>query len=242
MRARSSLERLAAAGHPLVAQSDALVDATEENRIREQIVSSDRGPAVRRHRPPRAVLVLVAVAVVAAAGAVAGLKLDRSAARVAGRTGSRHPQVTLTGATIEMAGFHFHTPAGFIASKSSCDISSSRSGPHGVSNSGPVTPVTVVNGMKGAASADGGCVEVFFEIPGSPGAPAPIPSDAVPVDVGSYQGYFDSQGASGDVLYVELPKTADAAATSPVYVVLHAQGLTEDQLIAVAQSGLPAQP
>ncbi len=243
MRTRNSLERLAAAGRPLLAESDAFADAAEEDRIREQIVSSDRSPTARRHRPPRAVPVLAAVAVIAVTGTVAGLKLDRGPARVAGPAGHhRHPHVTLSGASIEMAGYRFRTPAGFISSKSSCDVSSSTSGPRGVSNSGPVTPTTVLDGIKGAASADGGCLEAFLEIPGSPGAPAQIPSDAAAVNVGAYQGYFDSQGSSGDVLYVALPKTADEASGNTVYLVLYAQGLTEDQLVAIAQSGLPASP
>ncbi|HZS30324.1 MAG TPA: hypothetical protein VFA37_03620 [Gaiellaceae bacterium] len=238
MRTRSSLERLAAAGRPLVGQAHTLVDGAEENRVLERIVSVDRSPAARR-RPRRLVLALAAVAVLAAAGTVAGIELDHGATPATRQHGPGPVALLLTGARLEMAGYHFRTPAGFKASKTSCDTASSGSGPAAITKSGPVTPV---NGMQAAASADGGCVEAFFEIPGSSGAPAPIPSDAVAVDVGAYQGYFDAQGSSGDVLYVQLPKTADGSSASPVYLVLYAQGLTEDQLVAVAQSGLPGSP
>ncbi len=78
----------------------------------------------------------------------------------------------------------------------------------------------------------------------SPSPTLTIPTPAgQPVDVGSYQGYYEAQGvgearpASYDVrrgvVRLELPGQAMST-----YLVLFAQGLTEDQLIAVAESGL----
>lgn len=238
MRTRSSLDRLAAAGRQLRTQADTFVDAAEEDRILEEILASPR-PSRRRAVPrPRAALILVG-AVIAVAAIAAFASGVFTSSRSAAPATSNHHRVALSGVRIEMAGYHFRTPAGFKASKTSCDAGSSSSGPDAISKPGPVT---VTNGFQTAASADGGCVEVFFEIPGSSGAPAPVPPDAAAVDVGAYQGYFDSQGSSGDVLYVRLPKTADEASANPVYLVLYAHGLTEDQLIAVAQSGLPGSP
>ncbi len=222
MRTRSSLERLAASGQPLLAQSDALVDAVEEDRIHAQIVSSGRSPAARRHRPPRAALVAAAVTVIVAASVVAGLELHRGAARVAVPAGhDQHPHMTLDGARIQMAGYHFRTPAGFTATDTACSPPASDG-----------QPVTVLNSFASAASADGGCVEAFLLAPGSPTAPPATPADATPVAVGSYQGYYVP---SDTTLYVAIP-TANGPST---YLVLYAQGLTEDQLIAIAVSGLP---
>ena len=138
-----------------------------------------------------------------------------------------------------MAGYHFRTPSGFKTSKASCDTVLAQLRADGAL--GRSGPVTVMNGFKAAASADGGCVEVFIEIPGSPSAPTPSPPPGEAVDVGSYQGYYDSQEGGGANLYVELPKAGGDAA-HPIFLVLYAQGLTEDQLIAVAQSGLPGSP
>ncbi len=97
--------------------------------------------------------------------------------------------------------------------------------------------MTVLDRFGAAASADGGCVEAFFLVPGSASAPTPTPVGQA-VEVGSYQGYYDSEGDSGATLYVELPQ-ASAGGSAPVILALYGQGLTEDQLIAVAESGLP---
>jgi hypothetical protein len=220
MHARDALARLAA----VAPSAEPVFDAGDEDRILAGILDAPRRAASRR-RP--VTLALVGLAVIAAAATVATLELgrSRSAAPVMGR---HHRQVALKGAEIEMAGYHFRTPAGFAASDTSCPGASSGDG-----------PTTVTNGFGSAASAAGGCVEAFYEIPGSAGAPEPVPADATPVDVGAYQGYL-ATGASpdGSTLYVEMP----AGSAPHPFLVLFAKGLTEDQLIAVAVSGLPASP
>ena len=102
-----------------------------------------------------------------------------------------------------------------------------------------------------AASAEGGCVDGGIATLASTGGAAAIlahiPSNAEPVAVGSYQGYFLSHAPpDGPVdpektaLYVYIPGAAGLRHLE--YVVLFAKGLTEEQLVAVAQSGLPASP
>ena len=226
MPARNALTRLAA----VAPTAEPSVDTGEEERILEGILASPRRTAARR----RALLLVPAGAVVLAAAALA-VSLAFGHSKPVASTTNGH-RVALTGARIQAAGYHFRTPAGFKASTSSCVPSTSDSGPHGITKSGPVT---VMNGFAAAASADGGCVEAFFML--SHDGTTPADNGATPVDVGSYQGYYVPQDASGEsTLYVQLPKTADAGAS--VYLALFAENLTEDQLIAVAQSGLPASP
>ncbi len=225
MRTRNSLEHLAA-----VSPAEPSIDPGEQERILQRIFTVDR--AVVRRRPPVA-LVLVTAAVVGAAIVAVVVARGHANAPVVQAGGGHH--VVLSGARIQMAGYHFQTPPGFMASSSSCATESSSSGPHALSNP---APVTVTNGFKAAASADGGCVETFFLIPGSPTAPTPTPTGD-PVAVGSYQGYYDAHNGSGSMLYVELPP-ASAGGAATIILALYGQGLTEDQLIAVAQSGLPA--
>jgi hypothetical protein len=230
MRTRDELERLAVAGRPLLAGADALVDAAEEGRILARILASDR-PAeavARRRSTPRALwaaLVLVGAVVVAAGVAVVSTGvLGRSNSPATRPRGDRN--LALSGARIELAGYEFKTPAGFKASSDSCVAASS-------SSSGPVT---VMNGFAAAASADGGCIEAFGMVSGS-GSPAQ--HGAEPVAVGAYQGYYVPEDDSGEsTLYIQIPASGDLSH----YLALFAEGLTEQQLIAIAQSGLPPNP
>lgn len=211
MRTRNALERLAAAA-PAV---ELAVDAAEEEQILARILESRRATPRRRRR--RAPVLLLAGAVVAAAGTVAAVELTGSkpAAPVAGG----HGHIALTGARIDLAGYQFRTPAGFTASVTSCP--------------GPSNATPDRNRFSAAASADGGCVEAAALIADNLSG---APSGSVPVDVGSYQGYFISQDSAGEsTLYIAIPDLGGHAA----YVVLVAQGLTEDQLMAVGASGLP---
>jgi hypothetical protein len=224
MRTRNALARLAVAGRPLLAEADSLVDAGEEDRILEQILGSDR-PAVHAARRRRMTLVLVGLAVLVAAGTVASIEAGHGNRAVTGRAGHHH--LALKGARIELAGYKFRTPTGFKASSTPCGTAQSYSNAH-----------PVLNGFVAAASADGGCVEAAYLLGGNQ---ADIPSDAVPADVGNYHGYFVSQGSStASTLYVELPNAAGDGRLA--YLVLFAKGLTQDQLIAVAESGLPTLP
>jgi hypothetical protein len=215
MRTRNPLERLAAAGRPLLSHAGSLVDEGEEDNILLRILASPR-PARQRETPRRRTpIVLVAAAIVVAAiSAFASGPFDRGSPRTAG----------LSGAGIQLAGYHFRTPAGFRASDRSCGMS---------------TDPNVVDGVQGfaaAASADGGCVEAFimFSLNGSA-----VPAGATPVTIGAYQAYLESADSSGRMrLYVRLPDLGNTWQA----VVLFATGLTSDQLVAVAQSGLPATP
>jgi hypothetical protein len=215
MRTRSSLERLAA-----VAPEEPSIDSGEEEQILRQILASDRR-APRRRRP----IAVVLVAAVAVGAAVAAYAIHGHAASP---SATSHRPPPLSGARIEAAGYHFRTPAGFTSSDASCQ---------GAAPAPSGTPETPANAMRSAASADGGCIEILYLIAGDPMAPTPSMTGQ-PVDVGSYQGYYDPQGDAGATLYVELPH----GNARPVFLVLYAQGLTEDQLIAVAESGLPGSP
>jgi hypothetical protein len=215
MRTRNALERLAA-----VAPTEPLLDAGKEDRILQRILASDRH--ISRQKRPVAVVLVAAVAVGAAIVAYA----------THGHTTSPPATIhhaTLNGARIEAAGYRFTTPAGFKSSDASCEGATSPGGPE-----------TPAHAMRSAASADGGCVEALYLIAGSPTAPTPSMTGQ-PVDVGPFQGYYDAQGDSGATLYVELPQ-ASAGGAAPIFLALYAQGLTEDQMIAVAESGLPASP
>ena len=209
MRAHDALERLAAAGGPLLAEVESLVDTSEEERILGRILASDRRVAVV-HRRRRTVLVLAGVAVLGAAAALASLEIG----------GGSPATGALSGARIELAGFHFRTPAGFEESTTSC------------------RPTNDFNGFAAAASADGGCLDAFVMFSSRGSA---IPAGADPVTVGAYQGYFVSADASQQTsLYVVLP--ARGGFVKWQALVLDARGLTEDQLVAVAESGLPQNP
>jgi hypothetical protein len=223
MPTRNELERLAAAGRPLLVEAEPLVDADEEDRILERIVASSRAPGrARTPQPRRHALLLAGAALLAAAIAVVSTGLLGRSNPPAPRTHGPH-RLALSGARIELSGYKFKTPAGFKASSDSCVAASSSSG-----------PVTVLNGFAAAASADGGCVEAFLMV--SSVGKSPGSEGAEPVAVGTYQGYFVPEDASGEsTLYVQLPKLGDLSD----YLALFAEGLTEQQLIAVAESGLP---
>lgn len=214
MRTRNALTRLAAAAPP----AEPLLDAGEEDRILARILASPR-PAAARSRSPRLRFGAVVGGAVAVAAAVA---LVSTGVLSGAKPYATRRHAALSGSEIKLADYHFKTPAGFKASDTSCAPSASGG-----------RPVAVLNSFAAAASADGGCVEAFLMAPGSSTAPAATPAGAVPVAVGDYQGYYVS---SDSTLYVAL-KTASGPAP---YLVLYAQGLTEDQLIAVAQSGLPS--
>ena len=215
MPTRNSLERLAIAGGPLLANAGSLVDAAEEERILARIVATDRS-AVRRRRP---ITVALVVAVVIGA-AVAAVVTHGHAAQ---SSTPRHSHVALTGARIQLAGYHFRTPAGFTArADTSCG--------------GTGTPLTV-GGFAAAGSADGGCVTAYLVM--ASGTEPTAKEDGQPVDVCSFQGYYESHGSGDSSLYVVLPAAAQSA-LSPVNLVLVARDLTEVQLIAVAESGLPS--
>lgn len=210
MRTRSSLERLADAGRPVLAHADALIDGGEQERILARILASGPSTAVRRRRPVALVVVgaaLVAVAIAAFAAGVLGHSTSPAA-----KTGGNH-QVDLTGPQIQLAGYHFRTPAGFKDSSAPC--------------TGGAT-----DSFSAAASADGGCVEAFFMLNTGKYAIAP---HAQPIEVAGTQGFLVTASDSL-TLYAPLPKLGDYSQ----YLMLVGKGLTADQLVAIAESGLPS--
>jgi hypothetical protein len=221
MRTGNELERLTAAEPELLGQeADYLVDASEREQILDRILATDRPRAARRGamtRHRRVALVLVGVALAAAVASVVTLGHGRRPASLS--HGGPH-RFALSGATIQLAGYHFRTPAGFKRSATAC----------------AAAPADAGNGFSAAASADGGCVEAFYVISSTGSA---VPPGATAVSVGAYQGYLVSRdGQDASSLYVVLPglgKYWQAA-------LLDAKGLTADQLVAVAKSGLPASP
>ncbi|MGH3008375.1 MAG: hypothetical protein ACRDLM_03060 [Gaiellaceae bacterium] len=228
MRTRNALERLAAAGTPLHAGADKLVDDGEEDRILTQILGLDRQPVVDRGRR-RGVLVLAGAVIVAASVVTVATDAFNNTNKPVAKTSGPH-RIALTGPRIQLAGYDFRTPAGFTASDTACQTTMIINPRVGASD-----PRDDPGDFAAAASADGGCLEAFA----AAGVYAKIPTGAQAVDVGNYQGYVvppDSSGASA--IYLALPQMGEY---SP-YLVLFAHGLTQDQLIAVAQSGLPANP
>ena len=161
---------------------------------------------------PRRLTVALSVLAVLLA-AVASIELVQGSGSTAKRGDG------LTGATISLAGYRFRTPAGFQESSSSC---------------GP----SATERFSAAASAQGGCVEAFFLISTKGSA---VPAGATPVDVGAYQGYLAAAAPPQPMtLYVVLPPLQGEFNWQAV--LLQSQGLTSDQLVAVAKSGLPATP
>lgn len=222
MHSRNELERLAAAGRPLLSRADSLVGRADEDRIFDRIVAADRHSPSPAHRGRRTAFALAGVAVLAAAGTLASLELGGGGRPAA--TGHRGPhRVALTGAKITLAGYRFRTPAGYAPSNSCPQPATST----------PGSPNTVVHSMESAALTDGGCLDVA--ILGS----WTIPAEAQPVSVGSYNGFLVvPANIPQETLFVQIP----VAQGDVHYLVLAGQGLTEDQLIAIAESGLPASP
>jgi hypothetical protein len=249
MHTRNALEHLAVAGRPLLTDAESLVDAGEEERILERILASPRtGSIPARRRKATPLLALSGIAVVAAVVAVAALELGRDAQPVS----KGHRSHGLTGATIHLAGYRFRTPAGFKTSSSGCE-------PPFAGSSGPAI---VLQGASAAASAAGGCVDggiATLRGHADPTAIVPsIPGHVEPVTLSGYQGYLVAHAQSDgcavepsnpapcprvqpkSLLYIYIPDASDPRHST--YAVLLAQGLTKDQLIAVAESGLQALP
>lgn len=226
MRTSNALNRLSAAAPALLSRPESVVGPVEEDRILAGIFAA--GPGAERptaHRAGPVLLFAGAAVAVAAIGIVASGVVSRSTPPATRVGGGRH--VVLSGPRIQLAGYRFRTPAGFKRSSGSC-MPAATAG----------KPTTVLNGFAAAASADGGCVEAAYLIAPSGLQGGPIPGDAQPVAVGPYEGYFVSQSVDGgSALYVGLPKAGGDQ--SIVYLVLLARDLTEGQLIAVAESGLP---
>ena len=179
MRTRNAIERLAAAGRPLLADADALMDGDEQEQILERILASDR-PAVRRRRP----IVIALVAAVVIGGAIATVVTHGMSAPPTRAAGGHH----------EHRADRSHDPGGRLPLPDARRLCRFRRVRERDVRLPPGSPETPANGMRAAASADGGCVEALYLIAGSPNAPTPSPPAGEAVDVGSYQGYYDAQG------------------------------------------------
>jgi hypothetical protein len=192
------------------------------------------GQARRTRRRIGAALTSVIVAVAAIAIMLSNLPTS-GAPRQAGL-----PGVGKSGAVLELASYRFDLPRGFAPKDSGCaglSAPPSQAGSGVAIHNGQVTsPVTVLQSKRAAASAEGGCVELGLDA----GANV-VPTGAASIDVGSYRGYV-VMGSDGTLtLYVTLAcSTACQAVTDQShYLVLASEGLTQQQLIAIASSGLP---
>jgi hypothetical protein len=140
-----------------------------------------------------------------------------------------------TGPTMRLSSYRFKLPAGFKTVAGHCasapTIPATGSLPAPTTGPSEATAVTPFEAFAAAASADGGCIEAEFARTEG----AIIPSGAQPVEVGPYQGFITSDSATGVVnLYVEL-----VGGTDNTTLILTATGLSSDQVIAIAESGLP---
>ena len=203
MRSHDAIARLSAAAPALN------IDTAEEERILDQILASPSPAGPRQAERRHFVLVVVGAAVIVAA-------IAAGASRIV--IGPSHHAVRLGGPRIQLAGYHFKTPAGFKPSSVSCGTT------------------TDFNGFAAAASADGGCLEAFV-LMSSRGAAVPTGAEAV--NVGAYHGYLVPAGGSQQTrLYVVLPALGGQWQS----LVLLSEGLTPEQLVAIAESGLPQNP
>ncbi|HUJ56466.1 MAG TPA: hypothetical protein VLW49_10830 [Gaiellaceae bacterium] len=223
MRARNELERLSEAGRPLLADADSLVDDGERDRILTRILASPRSTARRRIPRRRLPLAIVGAAALAAAVAVVSTGAFRRPSSTGPTASGHHHSVALSGTRLELAGYHFRTPAGYTSSDT-CPLPAT---------STPGSPDTVVQSMQAAASADGGCVRVAIL-----DRSWTVPPEAQPIGVGAYDGFLVApQNIPEETLFVQIP-----AAQGVRYLVVAGQGLSVAQLVAIAESGLPAAP
>jgi hypothetical protein len=193
-----------------------------------------RGQARRTRR--RIGAVLTPVIVVAAAIAILLPNLHTSGApRQAGP-----PVAGKSGAVLELASYRFDLPRGFAPKDAGCaglaaPLSQAGSGA-AIHNGQVASPVTVLQAMRAASSADGGCVELGLDA-----GVNVVPTPATPIDVGSYRSYVVTGSDGTLTLYVTLAcSTACQAVTDQShYLVLASEGLTQQQLVTIASSGLP---
>lgn len=228
MPTRIELDRLAAARPMILDRTEEVMDPDEENRLLEEICSSDRlVSATTLTRRPRHRLTLGTVA-----AAVAVLAIVGTLALAGVHPGPSRPTTSskLTGRTMRLANFTFKLPRGYAVTADLCVPTPSAPGttepPTPGASEAPVVTIPVVGGSSyaSAASSDGGCVEAFIGQGYSPSAQS--------VQVGSYNGFLWSMG--GELaLYVVLPPSV-----SDLGLVLLSHGLSAGELEQVAESGL----
>ncbi len=220
------------------AARSALADAILAARRTQRMLDSSSGntnvivfpPGRETHGRSGSIRRGVAVGVVAAAatalafgGTLAIVGSSRHSPTVHNAKGSTTvPSKSPTGDTLRLANYSFGLPAGFKAATGPCTTSSSSG-----------APLTVLGGMVAAASTAGGCIEAGL----AAGAVHGPPSGAQPVQVGTYQGFVSVTSATSETLYVEIP-TVDG----DHYLILTAVGLSAQELIDIAEAGLPGSP
>lgn len=207
-----------------VAAADEVATSVARERLRGAIaaeVANRRRDRRHRHEAAYAVGVAAAVALALALA----LAVPSGPATPIRSIGKR-------GAVLELASYHFSLPSGFVPRDAACTTPPSvllpEDGNRAVHQIG-ANPETVLQAMRSAASADGGCVEAAL----ASGSDV-IPADATELAIGDYEGYL-STASNGDLtLFVAIPATYRTN-----YLVLASEGLTQEQLVAIATSGLP---
>jgi hypothetical protein len=207
---------------PTVGAQDSARSALAESILAEQGREPLRG-STRRRVVARTVALTAAVAVISGGLTVA---VSRHSPPVRGRIGRSDSTslLPLTGPTLRLANYSFKLPAGFVAVDNPCTA---------VTSSNDGDPIT---DGRAAASAAGGCLEVAYGV--GPGA-AP-PTDAQPVQIGSYQAFLSTNAATSETLYVAIP--AAAGGGDRYLVVLTAIDLSANQLIAIATTAFSSFP
>jgi hypothetical protein len=233
MPARTELDRLAAARPAILSRTEDVVDAAEENRMLQHILSATTGvpakanvpPPVRPHQLARRLTGALAAAAATALMAGGVLTLSRTGAsspRPRQSTAARPARTApRTGPVIRLAGYTFTMPAGFTAIARPCAPMPDRTG----------LPMRGSNPFTAAASSTGGCLEAVL----AAGPAAIIPHSAQPIQVGPYQGFVSRRPAVSVILYVKMP-----AAGGNHELILVARRLSAAQVVAIATSGLPA--
>jgi|SRR5579871_6516701 len=205
-----------------VAAADEVATSVARERLRAAIaaeVADRRRTRGRRRGAAYAVGVAAAIALVVVLAVPSG-------------PGAHAPSTGKRGAVLELASLHFSLPSGFVPRDTACATPPSASlppdGNQAVHQVG-ANPETVLQAMRSAASADGGCLEVELAAGGDV-----VPAGATEIAVGGYTGYL-STAANGDLtLVVAIPATDGTD-----YLVLASEGLTQQQLVEIAASGLP---
>lgn len=199
----------------------------------QEIIAKGRTRRARR----RSAAALTTVGVVAGALAITFSNLPTGA--TPRHTGS--PSTGRSPAVLELASYRFELPRGFALRADACAGLSAPPSQGGtgvaIHNGQTTSPVTVLQSMRAAASTDGGCLEA-----GLAAGDNVVPAGASSAAVGSYQGYV-VVASNGDVtLYVTLACESGCQAVTDEshYLVLASEGLTQQQLIIVASSGLPS--
>jgi hypothetical protein len=231
MLARTELDRLTAARPVVLSRTEDIVDAAEENRILQQILTAADAPALVKVPPPVRAHHLtrrLTGAAAAAAATLAAAGVLTVARTVGGSPGPQQSRASptvqtapRTGPGIRLAGYTFKMPAGFTTVGKPCAPMPGHAG----------LPVRGINPFAAAASSKGGCLEVFL----AAGRAAAIPDTAQATQVGPYHGFVSHGPTDSVTLYVKMP-----AADNNHDLILVARRLSPAQVVAIARSGLPA--